>query len=363
MSMTPRELWLAAVRMEPVDRLPFWPKLDAAYPHHREAPFRDMTLADIHNWVGSDRHEGVGSALHERRQRTREEQVRDGDILRTIYHTPRGSVELVRRFDPGSQSWHPIQFPVRTLEDIKLMTDWFADCTPDINGEALQAAKQRCGELGDIAITATTIGESPLMYWVEWLAGVENAHLLLADHREAVEELFEALHQVLLEKTRLVAETSPADIIYFSENTSTTLISPAQYERYCFRHISDYGHVLQGAGRLFVLHMCGLLKHLLPQLSRVPANAFEAFTSPTLGDTTLLDGRTGCPDKCLVGGTNAVLWTRSASRIIAQIEEDLGALSHHRGIVVTSAGVMTPLCEPETIREVCDWVKRYPPRL
>jgi len=30
--------------------------------------------------------------------------------------------------------------------------------------------------------------------------------------------------------------------------------------------------------------------------------AFEAFTSPTLGNTTLLDGRTACPDKCLIGG-------------------------------------------------------------
>ena len=29
--MTPKQRWLAAVRMQEVDRLPFWPKLDAAY--------------------------------------------------------------------------------------------------------------------------------------------------------------------------------------------------------------------------------------------------------------------------------------------------------------------------------------------
>jgi hypothetical protein len=33
-----------------------------------------------------------------------------------------------------------------------------------------------------------------------------------------------------------------------------------------------------------------------------------------------------------------------------------------RCIAVTSAGVMPPLCEPEPIRAVCQWVKLYPAR-
>jgi uroporphyrinogen-III decarboxylase len=31
-TMTPKERWLAAIRMQPVDRLPFWPKINGAYP-------------------------------------------------------------------------------------------------------------------------------------------------------------------------------------------------------------------------------------------------------------------------------------------------------------------------------------------
>jgi hypothetical protein len=50
---------------------------------------------------------------------------------------------------------------------------------------------------------------------------------------------------------------------------------------------------------------------------------------------------------------------KTANQIIAQIERDLDALPHHRGIVVTSAGVMPPACRPETIRQVCAWVKSY----
>jgi len=82
-----------------------------------------------------------------------------------------------------------------------------------------------------------------------------------------------------------------------------------------------------------------------------------------VANTTLLDGRSACPDKCLVGGTNAMLWLRPAGEIIAQIEADLDSLPHHRGIVVTSAGVMPPLCGPETIKQVCEWVRQYPARM
>ena len=51
---------------------------------------------------------------------------------------------------------------------------------------------------------------------------------------------------------------------------------------------------------------------------------------------------------CLIGGTNAALWTRPAVEIIAQLATDLDALPHHRGLVVTSAGVMPPCCAPDT---------------
>jgi len=147
------------------------------------------------------------------------------------------------------------------------------------------------------------------------------------------------------------------------ENTSTTLISPDQYRRYCARHVGEYAGLTRAADRNLILHMCGHLKTLLPDLAQIPAHAFEAFTSPTLGNTSLLDGRSACPDKCLIGGTNAMLWTTTADEIIAKIEEDLAELPHQRGVVLTSAGVMPPLCKPETIKRVCEWVRQYPARM
>jgi hypothetical protein len=362
-SMTSKERWLAAAQMAPADRLPFWPKLDAAYPRAQSGRFRDAAIDAIHDWIGSDKHVWVAPCVREVRVRTSLEVSTQGKVRRTAYRTPYGATEMITRFDEASQAWHPTRFPVRTRAEIRLMTAYFEDTEVVLDRELLEQARARIAEVGQDGVVCSSVGESPLMRWVEWIAGVENAHLLLADYPDEVETLFEAMHRVLLSKTRLVAEHSPVDMLYMTENTSTTLISPRQYRRYCYRHIQAYGEMARRYGRILALHMCGHLKLLLPMLSELPAQAFEAFTSPPVGNTRLLEGRAACPEKCLIGGTNAVLWTRTADEITAEIERDLDALPHHRGIAVTSAGVMPPLCPPETIRAVCAWVKQYSARM
>ncbi len=361
--MTPKERWLAAIQMKPVDRLPFWPKLDGAYPKAQDEPFRDMDLNKIHNWIGSDKHTGIAGCIKEVRKLTAVETTRNDGTMITVFQTPSRKLQQISQFDAPSNSWHPTEFPVKTLEDIHAMTEIFKDVVAEPDSNELQKAKEQSKAIGQDALTTNGIGESPLMYWVEWLAGVENAHFLLSDYKEDVEALFDAIHAVLMEKTRILCEHSPADVFYLIENTSTTLISPNQYRQYCARHVADYAHVTKSEGRNLILHMCGHLRALLPDLNQIPVQAFEAFTSHPLGNTSLPDGRNACPDKCLIGGTNAILWTKETDQIIAELEKDLEELPHHRGIVVTSAGVMPPLCKPDTIRRVCEWVKQYPARM
>jgi uroporphyrinogen-III decarboxylase len=238
----------------------------------------------------------------------------------------------------------------------------YRDAVMERDEEGLARVHDRVAQVGEQAYIAATIAESPLMYWVEHMAGVENAHLFLADYRDEVEELFDVMHANICRMTEIMVEDCPVDALYMCENTSTTLISPDQYRRYCMHHIGDYSRITSQAGCTMILHMCGHLKALLPDIATLPVQGFEAFTSPTLGNTTLLDGRTDCPEVCLIGGTNAMLWTRPASAITAQIAHDLDELPHHRGLVVTSAGVFPPLCTPETAREVCEWVQAYPAR-
>ena len=361
--MTPKERWLAALALEPVDRLPFWPKLTKAYSRAQEPPFREMRVTELHDWMESDDHVGVSQGLKEIRTDTAIEKTGNAEEIRTVYRGRHGTAEMIEHFDLASQSWHPVRHPVQSVDDIQVIKDCYEDCRLEIDEEELSKGRAQSERVGQRALTKVSAGKSALMMWVEYLAGIENAHILLIEHEDEVVGLFEAMHRVLVRATELLCECTPADVMYLTENTSTTLTSPGQYRRYCYDHILECAKLAEQAGRSMILHMCGHLKALLPDLATIPVAGFEAFTSPPLGNTTLLDGRTACPNTCLVGGTNAVLWTRPADAIIAEIERDLDVLPHHRGLVVTSAGVMPPLAAPETIKAVGDWVKAHPVKL
>jgi len=351
--MTSKERIKAVVSCQPVDRLPFWPKLDGAYAYKWGKP-----TADYHAYIGSDYIAGIGHSYVEKRENTAYSEQVHGDESETCYETPYGVLKMRKRFDSASQSWHPVEHPIKTKEDIEIMAYWFGDAEVAYDKARHEDAMRQYQHIGD-AYVIDDMGESSLMVFIEWLAGVEQGHYLLNDYPGETEALFDAIHRNLLARFEISAEHSPADALHLTENTSTTLISPAQYEQYCFPQISAYG----GYNRPLMLHMCGHLKDLLPQLNQLPVLAFEAFTSPSVGNATLLDGRTACPDKCLIGGTNCVTWLNPAEQIVAYLREQLDVLPHHRGLCISSAGVMPPICAPETIKAVKQWLDSYPIRM
>jgi len=357
--MTSKERWLAALRCQPVDRLPFWPKINASYMPYQRGAFRDMGVPELHRWIGSDQHVGGPSCVRAIRRRTSVELMEDDGMQRTVFRTPKGTLTLVKRFDPVSRSWHPVEFPVKKADDIEAMSLVFSDVRYEFDADQYERARALIRDLGEDGLAFTSLGISPLMDWIQHIAGIENGLLLLNDRRGEVESLFDQMHRATCRRAEVIADKSPYRVIYSVENTSTMLISPELFRRYCYGHLADYGRIVRSAGKLHILHMCGHLKALLPDIAALPAAGIEAFTSPPVGNTTFLDGRTACGDKCLIGGTNAALWLEDAGTIIRTIERDLDALPHHRGIVVTSAGVMPPGCSPVTIREVAEWIRSY----
>lgn len=363
--MNTKERWIAAMTMKPVDRLPFWPKITGTHYlniHKNRLPKQGMSIEELNDYFGSDELLRLPEIVKTNRTKTASYVTESDGSRVTTYETPLGKTRQVHRYDAGSASMHPVEFPISNRSDLHIMTRFFEDAEALLDEDGLQRAAEIVEARNGSISTMNWVGKSALMQFVENLAGVEQAHYLLADHETDVVDLFEAIHRYQLKKTELIAKHSPADAIYLIENTSTTLISPGQFRTYCYRHLEEYGKILTGYGRIYALHMCGHLKALFPELSQSSATVFEAFTSPPVGNTRLIDGRGSCPGACLVGGTNAVTWTMPTEDIIAYLNEELDALPHHRGIVVTSAGVMPPMCNPETIRAVAEWVRQYPVR-
>jgi uroporphyrinogen-III decarboxylase len=179
----------------------------------------------------------------------------------------------------------------------------------------------------------------------------------MADYPEEMDELIRVMHEERLRFLRCLLSPCPYDYIVSVENTSTTLLSPAIFEKYCWRHLNDYGGLIKAAGKSHILHMCGHLKALLPRINELPAVAIEAYTSPPVGNTTIADRVRLCPRIAVIGGTNAALWIRPAAEICEEIEKSLAEAGTTRGLVLTSAGVMPPSASIEKIRQVREFAK------
>ena len=362
--MTGKERWIAAIKMEPIDHFLFWPKFSRVYSRFQKGTqFGDMTTTEIMAWTGADADGWLPEITKEIRTHTDLTIKTDNQEKEIVFTTKYGTCKASYSLDEKTNSWHPTAYPIKTVEDIKIMTEWYRDIKHEIDRDILQEAVEKTAWYGDSTIVTTTVGglksESPLMHFMEWLAGIVEGQFLIADYPDEVEELFHVMHQELKQRVRIHAAHSPAELVGLSENTSTTIISPTQYANYNIDHINEYGRIVHEHGKLFQLHMCGHIKNLLPQLATVEADSFEALTPPTVGDTDFVTARAACPNMNLIGGTNATMWVSTPEEVIAYLDDQFAQLPHHRGIVPSSGGELPPICPPAFVKQVCDFVKNY----
>ena len=179
-SGTSRGRWLAAMEFQPVDRLPYWPKLAPNYASFQQGAFAAMSADELAEYVGFDRvtflptgvrdvyAEGFGLETH-----------RDGPDIRTIYRTPNGTCEDVYRWDEDSASWHPMTHAIHGPEDLDHMTAWYAAYRAEPDEEGLAEAARLVERVGDASMTAAVTMKSPLLCFIEHLAGVAEGHYLL----------------------------------------------------------------------------------------------------------------------------------------------------------------------------------------
>ncbi len=362
--MTSRQRLLAAYAGQEVDRLPYWAKVtNATWRTSQPQQVRAWSDLELLDYIHADGLFGCPAVVCVSQPHVTTETRTQDNVRRTVTHTPDGDMVERWALDPYTNSWHPVEFPVKTLDDIRRCRWLYQDVRLDVDPQKVDKGRTLARQIGQRGVLIGYWGTSPLMHLVEHASGPIETHLMLADHPTEMDELISLMHRHNLRLVQLFAEHTPADFVVSVENTSTTLTSPAQFERYCYRHLCDYGRLIASAGKQHELHMCGHTKVLLPRIDTIPAASIEAFTSPTLGNTRLVDGRTLAPGKTLIGGTNVMVWLWPLHRIQQYIQEELAACPDHRRIILTTAGVAAPGCPAETFRAIGEWIRTLPVRM
>ncbi|MGQ9732470.1 MAG: uroporphyrinogen decarboxylase family protein [Candidatus Zipacnadales bacterium] len=352
-ALTRKERFERALRCEEVDRLPFWVKIfGPGYLGRQELRYQKMSELELADYLDLDHMAGGGSCVVGTNERVKHHIEQQNRRRIQMWKTPSRMLTGVDRFDEGSHSWHPVEFPIKDLADLRSAKDIFAHTHYHAQENLIATNRERLRAVGDRGIVMTGMGISPLMNLVQHLMGPANTYYFMADYPDDFDELVALMHEDRLRFLRALVTSTPFDYICCVENTSTALLSPKVFERYCRRHLQEYGEIIANAGKYQVLHQCGKLKALLPSIDTLPAVAIEAYTTPPVGDTTLADRVALSPNTAVIGGTDVTLWLKPVEQIVAQIKTSLREAGTMAGVVLTSAGVMTPLCPIERIIEV-----------
>ncbi len=221
----------------------------------------------------------------------------------TKYKTPLGNLTQKTAIG-GGLSGHYTEFPVKSVEDMKIMRYILENTECFYLSENYEKAEE---QLGDIGVVSTYIESSPYQRIVKTTIGFVRTVLLLKRNPNEVEKFMKFLEEWDDKMYELIAK-SPIQIINFGENIDANLSPPPQFEKYLIPYYKKRVNQLHRAGKYCHIHIDGSFRDLLPYLADLPFDGLEALTPKPQGDVSLEELKNAIGDKILLDGIPSILF-------------------------------------------------------
>jgi len=213
----------------------------------------------------------------------------------TTIETPLGSIHEEYKYEEmfGSK-WIDEHF-IKNADDMSIMKYVFDHTIIEENFEEYKKALK---EMGDNGIVLGEIIPVPITWlWVNYM-GVEVWSEALYFHTEIFNSLHESLLNLYRQQIELAA-VSPAEVIWFGDNVTGTVISPKIYKTYCVPVYNEVSKPLKKNGKLSLAHYDGENLVLKDLIAGAKLDIMEAFTPPPMERMTVKEAREAWPDKVL----------------------------------------------------------------
>ena len=384
--MSTRERILAALQGQPVDRIPFVPLIDTYsvldMPAHVQqalqaaasAGYWQGMLAAIRE-IGCDillRHvyvtQSASGAPHLNGFGFFDPPVvtssrMDGSLLVERLETPIGTLTGTWGFT-DMHGWipHPVKHLVTDHEELKIFAYAVEHLRlekpePDF-GNIIQAEKA----IGEAGIATTSFLNTPLMDLIETCWGLDNTYFMLHDYPDEVEAILDRLHRVQRLVVERIAE-SPAKVVIEYENTSSTLLSPKVFRRYCLPLLNEYADILHSSDKIFLVHMCGKLAAFAGDLASARFNGIADISPHPTGNFTLDEAVAALPGKIVIGGIDATTFIElDLGQVEAKVAGLIGRIKQYPGVLLGSADTAprgTPLETFQLIQHLVETAGSY----
>ena len=355
--MRSRERLLAAIKGQPIDRVPWSPFL-AYYWDNLPAESRKMGQFAYLKQMGADPllrgfHHLVKYAYNNCEIR---EQIRGKEKI-VVFDTPVGQLTERYVYSPAGNTWFLADHPVKTAEDFKTLQYIYEHMAMEPDFDQYMGDRKLCGEdaliLPTIGVASKTAFQSMVEHWV----GTEQLAYSLADEPEVVEECLAVMQGKDEENVKLSIQ-SGADGYIFWEDSSTTNISPSMFEAYTAPEINRWGNLVHGQGGLLIHHACGLLSKLLPAMAKTNIDAIESITPPPTGNISLQEAAALLPEHiALIGGLDPVRLLKGTLEEVCEDARTLLRDLKERRFVLANADSCPPDVEYEKFTALARLVK------
>jgi hypothetical protein len=345
--MTPRERLSAAFEGQPTDRLAWAPELNDAFiaKAMRQAGEDPRACPNTYRrgneLVGGDTLQKVvpyepdifweHGDYADHLPHVRAERRQEGEYLYRRFVLKRGELSTVERTVPEAHTTYRIEHAIKTVDDLPVYRDLIEGLEFQPRPDFITNLDATLGDAGLLTLTGP---ETPLMGLIMWHCGIERTLYLLMDHEREMAEFLAAIHERNCEVYQLVCRM-PGRVVRPFEDTSSSLTAPWMFEKYCGPQLNDYADICHAHGKLFVPHMCGLLKDMLPLLAQTRIDGIEALTPPPTGNCPPELARQCLPKAVLLGGLDATrLVGATPDHVEAMIEGVLDRMKGDRRFIL-----------------------------
>lgn len=223
---------------------------------------------------------------------------KDDTILET-FETPVGVLQVEKLARHSLYLGQVTRHMIETIDDIKILC-YLAEHSHYVSN--YHEYYVWASLVTDDGIVTAEAPPTPIQMFLQELCSVEQTFYFLVDHQDEIETCFDLLHQRNLQAYDLLAQ-GPAEVLIDYEDTSSTVISPDYYRKYCHDKIDQYADICHGAGKCFLTHMCGKLSVFNQQLQTGRQDGIDSVCPATTGDIWIDEARNAWgTEKIIVGG-------------------------------------------------------------
>lgn len=349
--MTPKERILAALRGQAVDRTPWSPFLAYWWEAQGDEVTHQGQLRYMESLGADPMLRGFGAAWRAEYPGVQIRTEEKSGWRHEIWETPVGNLTMGYRHSGSGNTWFLVEHPIQKIEDFKILNWIYEHAKVFADGE-IDKVWRETGERGLILPILGTEYKTCFQSLVEKWVGTQNLVYFLMDEPEAVEDCLEIMRSVS-DRTVELSASCAAEGFIFWEDSSTTNVSPAMFDKYTAPEIRTWGETLKRAGKLLVHHACGHLAHLLPLMAKLPIDAIESISPPPTGNIDIGPAFKMVPEHiAFIGGIEPVFFQNCTEDQLKERVLELQSIARGRRYVLANSDSCPPAVSEEKFKIV-----------